>query len=114
MKSLMATFVEMQLKKENLKDFLGHQNLGAQTGVKRSLNQPGYVIVWIFLQTDSFMMQWPGVLGTGFSIQVSQVKTTGWIQGILSLSSLSFSLPFSTRNFWGLSGKKYLLTTPHL
>ena len=70
MKLLMPTFVEIQLKKENLKDV----KVWVPKPVQRSLNQPGYVIVWIiFLQTDYFIVQWPRGLGTGFPIQASQV-----------------------------------------
>ena len=74
MKSFMATFVEIQLKKENQKMFLERQSFGAKTGITVSQSTWEYVIVQIiFLQTDSFMVQWPRVLGTGFPIQVSQV-----------------------------------------
>ena len=69
----MATFVEIQLKKENLEDVFMVPELGCPNWYN-SLPINLYVIVQIiFLQTDSLMVQWPRVLGNGFPNQVSQV-----------------------------------------
>ena len=44
MKSLIAIFVKIQLKKENLRVFFRCQSLGAQL-VYRSPKQPGYILL---------------------------------------------------------------------